>query len=308
MAEHNARIVSVGEVMVELARGEDGRYSLAFGGDTFNTAVYLARAGLDVAYATALGNDDYSTRIINLAVAEGVAADLIVRMPGRAPGLYLIETDAAGERHFHYWRDNSPARDLFELPAWAAVAENLLASRLIYFSGVTLSLYSNAGIGRFLALLELARERGVVVAFDSNYRPAGWRGDAARARTVYLEALKRVDIALPSFDDEAVLWGDASPEATVDRLHAFGIGEVVVKNAGKDALVAAREERQWIPVPRRVEPVDTTAAGDSFNAGYLAARLKEEPVQQAVNAAHELAAQVIRHRGAIVPREQRLMH
>lgn len=308
MADQKSRIVSIGEVMIELARGDDGRFSLGFGGDTFNTAVYLARAGMNVAYATGLGDDVYSNRIVDLAAAEGVVGDLIVRVPGRVPGLYLIETDEKCQRRFYYWRDGSPARDLFELPSWGLIAENLLAAGMIYFSGITLSLYSNTGLGRFLAVLELARERGVKVAFDSNYRPRGWRGDVARARTVYLEALKRVDIALPSFEDEAMLWGDASPEATVRRLHAFGIAEVVVKNAAKDALVAYRQEHEWVPVPQCVEPVDTTAAGDSFNAGYLAARLKGETPAEAARAAHRLAGEVVRHRGAIIPREQRAMH
>jgi len=308
MTEKQSRVVSVGEVMVELARGDDGRFGLACGGDTFNTAVYLARAGVDVAYATALGDDPYSARIVDLAAAEGVASDLVIRMPGRMPGLYLIETDADGERRFHYWRDTSPARELFELPAWGAVAESLLAARLVYFSGVTLSLYSNTGLGRFLAVLEVAREKGVKVAFDSNYRPRGWRGDAARARTVYTEALKRVDIALPSFDDEAVLWGDASPQATVTRLSAFGIQEIIVKNAANDVLVAVKDAREWMPIPQVIDPVDTTAAGDSFNAGYLAARLNGEAVEAAVGAAHRLASEKIRHRGAIMPRAQRAMH
>ena len=100
MADGKSRVVAVGEVMVELARGDDGRFALAFGGDTFNTAVYLARAGVEVAYATALGDDDYSDRILDLAAAEGVDRDLVVRVPGRMPGLYLIETDTRGERRF----------------------------------------------------------------------------------------------------------------------------------------------------------------------------------------------------------------
>jgi 2-dehydro-3-deoxygluconokinase len=308
MSESMPRIVAVGEVMIELARGSDGRYGLAFGGDTFNTAVYLARAGADAAYATALGDDPYSAGIMALATAEGVATDLIVRIVGRTPGLYLIDTDAAGERRFHYWRDNSPARDLFELPQWAAVAEGLLAARLIYFSGVTLSLYSNLGLGRFLATLELARQKGVKVAFDGNYRPRGWKGDLARTRTVFLEALKRVDIALPTYEDEARLWGDASPDATIERLQAFGIGEIVVKNGPNSALVATQGGRDIIPVPEIVVPVDTTAAGDSFNAGYLAARLKGEAPAGCVANAHRLAAEVIRHRGAIVPRAAAAMH
>jgi 2-dehydro-3-deoxygluconokinase len=308
MNDKRTRVISVGEVMVELARGDDGRFGLAYGGDTFNTAVYLARAGVDVAYATALGDDAFSGRIADLAAAEGVVGNLMLRVPGRMPGLYLIETDDKGERLFSYWRDTSPARDLFELPDWGVVAESLLSARMVYFSGVTLSLYSNTGLGRFLAVLELARERGATVAFDSNYRPRGWRGDVARARTVYAEALKRVDIALPSFDDEAVLWGDASPEATVARLQAFGIDEIVVKNGDKDALVATKAEREWVPVPQVVEPVDTTAAGDSFNAAYLASRLQGQSAEAAAGAGHRLSNEVVQQRGAIIARRQSAMH
>jgi 2-dehydro-3-deoxygluconokinase len=308
MADKQRRVICVGEVMVELARGSDGRYGLAYGGDTFNTAVYLARAGVPVAYATALGDDPYSDGIAALAAAEGVGTDLIVRVPGRTPGLYVIETDPAGERRFYYWRDTSPARDLFELPQWSIVADGLMTAGLIYFSGVTLSLYSNNGLGRLLAVIEMARNNGAKIAFDGNFRPRGWKGDVARTRTVFVEALKRVDIALPTFEDEALLWGDASPEATVERLQAFGIGEIAVKNGPNSALVATAGGREQVPVPQIVEPVDTTAAGDSFNAAYLAARLAGEAPAPAATTAHRLAGEVIRHRGAIVPRAAAAMH
>jgi 2-dehydro-3-deoxygluconokinase len=307
MAEQKP-VICVGEVMVELSRGNDGRYGQAFGGDTFNTAVYLARAGVPAAYATAMGDDPYSDALLALAAAEGVNGDLIMRVPGRMPGLYMIETDPKGERKFYYWRETSPARELFELPDWAAVCTALLSARLVYFSGVTLSLYSNTGIGRFLAALEMARKQGVTVAFDGNFRPRGWKGDVARTRTVFAEALRRVDIALPTFEDEAMLWGDANPEATVARLQAFGIGEIVVKNGSENALVADKNGREFVPVPEVVEPVDTTAAGDSFNAAYLAARLSGEGPVAAAGAAHGLASQVIRHRGAIMPRAAGVMH
>jgi 2-dehydro-3-deoxygluconokinase len=308
MTDLTKRIVSIGEVMIEMTRGPDGRFSQACGGDTFNTAVYLARRGLPVAYATALGDDIYSDRIVSLANAEGIATDLIVRVPGRLPGLYLIETDTKGERSFSYWRENAPARDLFELPDWSRVAESIIGARIVYFSGITLSIYSNQGLGRFLALLELARKAGAKVVFDGNYRPRAWKGDVQRTRTVFMEALKRVDIALPTYDDEALLWGDQSPDATIERLQAFGIGEIAIKNGPNSALVAAGGHKEFVPVPDVVVPVDTTAAGDSFNAGYMAARLADENPGDAAIAGHRLASEVIRHRGAIMPRTASAVH
>src|SRR5664279_4919165 len=273
MTESAKRALCIGEALVELARGADGRFALASSGDTFNTAIYLARAGIPVALASALGDDPFSDAILALAQAEGIGTDLILRAGGRLPGLALVDTDGKGERRVHYWREAAPARDLFELPQWSAMAESLVKARLIYFTGITLSLYSNVGLGR-----------------------------------VFAEALKRVDIALPAYDDEAVLWGDPSPEATIERLQAFGVAEIVVKNGPNSALVAASGARDTVPVPEVVVPVDPTAAGDGFNAGYLAARLNGQGAIEAANAAHKLAGQVIKHRGSIAPRAGAAVH
>jgi 2-dehydro-3-deoxygluconokinase len=232
----------------------------------------------------------------------------VLRVPGRLPGLYMIETDKKGERRFRYWRGEAPARELFELPDWNRVAESMMGARLIFFSGITLSLYSNTGLGRLLAIIEMARQQGVKVAFDGNFRPHGWKGDLPRTRTVFMEALKRVDVALPTFDDEAVLWGDPSPEATVERLQAFGIGEIVVKNGPNSALVSAGGRQEHIPSVEVPEPIDTTAAGDSFNAAYMAARLSGENPAAAAAAGHRLAAEKVRHRGAIMPRNAAAVH
>jgi 2-dehydro-3-deoxygluconokinase len=294
--------------LIELARGAAGRFALSCGGDTFNAAVYLARAGIAVAFATAIGDDPYSESIVALAAAEGVSSNLILRVPGRLPAVSLIEDSPSGQRSSHTWREAAPARELFDLPDWMKVAERLAAARLIYFSGITLSLYSNQGLGRFFAVLEVARQQGAKVAFDGNFRPRAWKGDLGRTRTVFMEALKRVDIALPAFDDEAVLWGDPSPEATVARLQAFGIDEIVVKNGPNSALVASSGAQEFVPVPEVVVPVDATAAGDGFNAGYLAARLSGSDPAQAAVAAHRLASNVIRHPGALVPRTAIGMH
>lgn len=310
MADRDASpaAVAIGEVAIELLRGKDNRFGLSCAGDTFNTAIYLRRAGIATGFATALGEDPYSEGVVSLAKAEGMSCAAILRVPGRLPALTLVDVNPAGERRRFDWHDAAPARELFELPAWPNVAEIIAAAKLVYFSGITLSLYSNTGLGRLLATLELARKRGAKVAFDCNFRPRAWKGDLARARTVFMEALKRTDIALPAYDDEAVLWGDPSPEATVERLRAFGVGEIAVKNGPNSVLVAMAKDQLHVPAPAVVTPIDTSGAGDAFNAAYLAARLTGETSQNAAAAGHRLAGEVIRHPGALMPRADAAVH
>ena len=134
MTEQNPRVVCIGEVQLELTRGADGTFAPACAGDGFNTAIYLARAGLDVGFATAVGDDPYSDSIMALASAEGLAGNLILRVPGRLPALCLIERGPSGERVSLIWADGAPARELFELPDWMRIAESIVAARLIYLS------------------------------------------------------------------------------------------------------------------------------------------------------------------------------
>jgi 2-dehydro-3-deoxygluconokinase len=299
----NRQAIAIGECMVELARGGDGRFGLAFGGDTFNTAVYLARAGVPTAYATALGDDPFSAAIRDLAVAEGLDTTLLQVCPGRMPGLYLIETGNSGERTFHYWRDRSPARELPEGRDWPRIAEALARARLVYLSGITLSLYSDEGLERLEAALRQARSSGALITMDSNYRPRGWGGDHSRARVTMQRFWSLTDIALPTFDDEAALWDDSGPDRTIARLNGCGIREIALKQGPAGALVAtAGSAVQHVPIPVPVTAIDTTAAGDSFNAAYLAARLAGRTPEVSAIEGHRLAGVVVTHRGAIAPR------
>src|SRR6202167_6275999 len=108
MSEQKLRAICIGEALIELARGADGRFALTCGGDTFNTAVYLARAGVDVAFATAIGDDRYSDSVVALATAEGVSSDLVLRVPGRLPAVCLVENESAGNRNIRIWREGAP--------------------------------------------------------------------------------------------------------------------------------------------------------------------------------------------------------
>lgn len=293
------RAAAIGECMVEFHRRPDGSYGRGFGGDTLNCALYLARLGVPTDYVTMLGDDRLSQEMLDAWELEGIGTDLVGRLPGRLPGLYLIETDDRGERTFLYWRSTAPVRDLIRLRG-DGLADELAQHSLVYLSGITLSLFDHAGRERLGGTLARLRDNGTKVAFDGNYRPRGWP-EADEARAAFTAILHHTDIALPTFDDEEALFGDSSPEATVARMQAAGVAEIAVKRGERPCLVAAGGEMVEVACEGRVLPVDTTAAGDSFNAAYLAQRLRGAAPTKAATAGHRLAAAVIGHRGAIIP-------
>jgi 2-dehydro-3-deoxygluconokinase len=292
------RVASIGECMVELSDAGGGLLARSYGGDTLNTAVYLARLGVGVDYITALGDDPLSEAMLAAWQQEGVGTGLVVRLPGRLPGVYLIDADARGHRRFYYWRDSAPARLLFELPQAPKIAAALLEYHLIYLSGVSLSLYGELGRQRLFAALDAARARGRLIAFDTNFRPRGW-SDLGTAQAAFRAAFGRADIVLASTEDLQLLFGPSGigelPTGDAER-------EIVLKLAEPAVRVSHGGDQQLITADPVGGVVDTTAAGDSFAAAYIAARLGGASPAAAARTGHRLAAAVVRHRGAIIPR------
>lgn len=294
------KVASLGECMIEFSQSHDGAFRRGFGGDTLNTALYLARLGIDTSYVTALGDDRLSDEMLGAWRSEAIKTDLVICVPGRLPGLYMIERDARGERTFLYWRDRAPAREFFE-HASQATLERLAQFDWLYLSGISLSLYGETGRARLRELLAAARGNGGKVAFDGNYRARGWN-DAATARRAFTEIMPLIDLALPTFDDEQALFGDESLDQCIARYRARGVNEIVIKRGPRGCVVVVDGDRIEIAPPHVVEPVDTTAAGDSFNAGYLAARINGASPREAAMAGHRLAGAVILSPGAVIPR------
>ncbi len=299
-ASASPRIAAIGECMVELSDAGPGLLRQAYGGDTLNTAVYLSRLGARVSYFTALGDDPYSARMMDAWRDEGIDTSLVVRCQGRLPGLYMIDNDEHGDRQFYYWRSQAPVRELFHTRQAGALLSMLADYDCIYLSLITLSLFDRAQRVILLAGLDRARSRGCRVAFDSNYRPRGWSGSDA-AREVMAEILPRVDIALPGLQDEQQLYPGSDTASCARRYRTAGAAEVAVKDGARGCWLDYRAHSVQVSTEPVLQPVDTTAAGDAFNAGYLAARFSAvEPVAAAATG-HRLAAVVIRHRGAIIP-------
>jgi len=294
--------------MIEISVLPDGSALKSFGGDTLNTAVYLSRLGLPVEYVTALGQDPYSTEMLDAWKSEAVGIELVSRRADRVPGLYMINTDDAGERSFHYWRDQAPAREVFDGDEGAKLADTLAGFDGLYFSGITLSILSDQGRSNLRRAALAVRAAGGHVIFDGNFRPRGWP-DRQCAREIFESFLPTLSLALPTLDDEQDLRQDPALDAhlVADLYLTAGVDEVVVKQGPKGALFATRgtgatsETRGLVPVAQEIKPVDTTAAGDSFNAGYIKARLDGRDPVAAASQGHRLAAAVIGVRGAIIP-------
>jgi 2-dehydro-3-deoxygluconokinase len=296
-----SKVACIGECMVELKQADGGLFSRGYGGDTLNTAVYLARLGVGADYITALGDDPLSDEMIAGWAAEGVGTKRVARLPGKLPGLYMIQTDAKGERRFFHWRDSAAARSLMDLPQTPDILNSLAGYDLIYLSAITLSLYGAEGRSRLFAALKSARENGARFAFDTNFRARGWP-DLDVARTVFQEAFAMADIVLASTEDLLPLYPGVTNEALLARVPG---PEVVLKLSEPASIVRL----EGVPYPIKAKPVeapvvDTTAAGDSFAAAYVAARLVGADPLEAARAGHRLAGVVVCHPGAIIPRAE----
>lgn len=296
------RIVLFGEGMVE----ERADAAFAWGGDVVNTAIYLARQaghlGVRPELMSAMGADAGSEAIVAAWAAQGVGVGHVLRDPARTAGRYKISLGADGQRTFAYDRDGSAARSFFEHAEADGTLEWAAGADILYLTGVTLSIFGQAARGRLGELARAVRARGGEVVFDANYRALGWPSPAAAWATIAALG-PAISIAMPSSDDHASLRGAASPPETAAAWLALGAREAVVKLAADGAYVAnADGERLAIPAAAPARIIDTTAAGDSFNAAYIAARLIEgASMEAAARRGAALAAEVIAWPGAIAP-------
>ena len=294
------KVACIGEAMVELAMDPAGDTArVGFAGDTLNTAIYLKRAApaLDVTYVTRLGRDAFSTRMLDFIAAENLSTADIEISQTRQVGLYAITTDAAGERSFTYWRDRSAAREMFQTGKTTSF-EALKKYDLLYLSAITLAILPEPVRADLIDFLLGYRGTGGKVAFDSNYRPALWPDPATARRTIH-RMWQTCDIALPSIDDEIAAFGESTESEVLIRLNTCGVSAGALKRGPSGPLSLGAPVLASYATARNV--IDTTAAGDSFNGGYLGALLTGASQAEALQAGHALAAQVVGFQGAIVP-------
>lgn len=298
-------IMLIGECMLELTESARDTLHRSCGGDAYNTAVYLVRLagmhGAKVQFVSALGTDPVSDWLAARWVDEGLDIERVARVHGRLPGVYWVQTDRGGERRFLYWRSESAARGLMGELAPESWAQPLMKSAVVVLSGITLAILAPDARTRLLRAVTLLRDAGAVIVFDPNFRPVLWP-DLKRARRCMAAAVAASDVVLMSTEDSRAVWPRASSDAVLASFEHCGVQEIVIRDGAGPCIARVGGTTVAVSPTRRVHPVDTTAAGDSFNAGYLAARLAGEAPEAAVRLGHALAAAAIRHPGAIAPR------
>lgn len=297
--------VIVGEGMLELSHSaHSSAWRLRHGGDTLNTAIHLARYGERVRYLTALGDDPFSEELRAGWTCEGIDLSLTLTAPGALPGLYAIRTDTAGERTFSYWRGESAARRMFDLVETAGALAAAEQVDWLVFSLISLAILPETGRERLLRLAGRVRERGGQVAFDGNYRPRLWE-NAEIARGWRGRAIACCTIGLPTLEDEASLAGARTAQEVAAMWCELGAREVVVKLGADGCLLG---DNTLVPPLERLSPVDTSGAGDAFNAGFLHARAGGASPAAAAVAGHRLAGWVVMRAGAVPPRDEQAIY
>lgn len=291
--------ICIGECMVELRPVDDGHLKRGFAGDAYNTAIYLKRSApdIDVAFLTATGDESLSNAMVETWRGEGISDRLVFRIPGERPALYLIETNAKGDRKFHYWRSETPAKEWLRLLLAAGGAALLNKSDLVYVSGISLAILSYADRQ---AAIELLGSVTTKVAFDPNIRPALWKS-MDEARHTFEAMVKIASIVLPSRQDYQLMYGMDDPQQQIEFTATLTEAEIALTCDEDGCRLRVGDEIIALPT-QAVKVVDTSGAGDSFNGAYLAARLKGRDPRDAVKDGLALAAKVVAQPGAIIPR------
>ena len=300
------RIGCIGEAMVELSLGSsaDAPPGLGYAGDSLNTAIYLKRLlqeDAEVAFISKIGHDPLSARLAEFVASESINTSYLGRSDKKQVGIYAIATDSQGERTFSYWRNDSAARALFQSGSGLDFS-SLDGFDVLLFSAITLAILpDHVRQALVTEFNRLRQEKGTTVVFDSNYRPALWESQRQAQQSV-TAAWSITDIALPSVDDEMALFNDTDEAAVVSRLKTTGVTNGAIKRGelGPMALDSTHTILQ-IDTSTPITVVDTTAAGDSFNAGYLSAALRGSSSVDAMLAGHQCACRVIACAGAIIP-------
>ena len=292
-------IIAIGEPMLEFNAEEAGALSdvrhfvAGWGGDTSNFAIAASRAGGRVGYLTRLGDDEFGESFLKLWQREGIDVTRIVKDPDAFTAAYFISRK--GKQHyFTYFRRDSAASRM--TPGFLP-QDYIAGAKLLHVSGISQAISVSAG-ETVSAAIAIARSAGRLVSYDPNFRPKLWALD--RARAVIHDTCRQADLIFPSLDDARQLTGMAAPEEIARFYLGLGPKVVVVKLGAEGALLATADGLHRVP-PYKVDSIDMSGAGDTFDGAFVAAYLAGRPVDACLRFANAAAAITTTGLGCVTP-------
>jgi len=293
-AAEPGRVITAGETMALVVPSSPGRlrhatsFVMSIGGAESNVAIGLARLGIPASWISVLGDDELGELVLHRLRAEGVDTSAVGRISDRPTGLYLRE-EVAGKLRVYYYRSGSAAATL---SADAFEVSVLQGAAFLHLTGITGALSPECA--DFLPwAARTARDAGVRVSYDVNYRSRLWEPSAAQAATEAL--LPMVDVLFVGDEELGALWGSET-NAALEHLSEAGPQEVIVKLGAKGCAALINGERLTSAgFPARL--IDPIGAGDAFAAGYLAATLWGWAPEKRLRAANAMGAFCVQNLG-----------
>ena len=292
------KICAIGECMMELTNAKHALYSQSIAGDTLNFTSYLDKKIFNTSYFTAVGTSDVSKRVISFLQKQKIKTNLVSRISSHEIGLYLIENSKVGEKIFYYWRDNSAAKFFFNNQNIKKFQNQLEKYHFVYFSGITLSLFETNNFHNFLSLLELLKKKQVKIIFDFNIRIKRW--SKKKLFSYFSKSIPYVDILFASGQDLNFLKGNASLKTFTNLIKKYNIKHGIYRNSARLNYSFYKNERYFIINKVKSKVIDTSGAGDGYNAAYISNFIKFNNPQKALHAASQIGAKIVMKKGAIV--------
>ena len=290
-------LISIGECMIELFAEEPiesaDTFTRSLAGDSFNICVAAQRLGTSTGYVTRLGSDPFADYLLGTFQSEGIDTSGVRKVDG-FNAVHFVALMPNGEREFVYYRSGSAPSTLEP----GDLDEDYIGSaKVLHCSGVAQAISVNAR-QTVLRAAQIAKERGVSVSYDPNYRHQLWGYKDMRSAAA--ELLPYVDYFLPNVpDDSRALIDSDDPHEVVDHFRNMGVPVVAVTRGEQGAVIGSEDGIFEIPPYRPDGPIDTTAAGDAFNGGFIHGLLNGMSVPDAGRLGTVTAGLKLRGRGAI---------
>ncbi len=291
-------VCSIGEAMIEISNLKNSLYNQSFAGDTLNFCNYLDKKKLNAFFLSAIGKSEINQSLLDFVKSKKISTKHIKQINQSEVGLYLIKNKNNGEKQFFYWRDESAAKQYFNNIDFLNLYKELKNFDYIYFSGITLSIIHISKLNNFIKLLKQLKVKKIKIVFDFNIRPSRW--NKKNLNKFFNSVLKFVDICFLSGEDMNY-WKNKNNIKSYEKIvRKYKIKHSIFRKNAKFTYVFLNKTKYVFRNKLLKKVVDTSGAGDGFNAAYLSNFIVNNDPLLALKAGSSLGSKIVMKKGAIV--------